>query len=372
MKFRIEAKDNSVAQIYVYGYLSDYDITSQDFAAQFNELANKYGNIEIRLNCGGGSIFQGVAIFNLIRNSKINVTCYIDGLAASMGSVLAMAGTKVYMSRYARLMIHRPSGVAEGDADDMDEYKNLLVSLENDLSGIYAERTGMTVKEVKDKWMKKGIDKWFTAEEALKAKLIDGIYDGVEINEPLKDAKYNPKDMWNFYNTINYNQNENNMKNLGKFIALFAMANVVLPVDATEDMVVIEMEKLVNKHKQLLGDFEKVKGEKQSLEDKLKEAGKEKVKNLIDGAIASGRIQEAQRATYTSLAEGNFDATKAAIDAITPYRSISSQMAGKIDEEDNRKDWTFEDFTKKDPKALAEIKNNDPERFKKLKAAYIN
>lgn len=300
MKFKVQASTESTAEIFIYGYLGAFEYSSQDFVRQFEELKSKYKLINVHINSGGGSIFEGVAIFNLIRASKVEVHVYIDGVAASMASVLAMAGSKIYMSRFARLMIHPPSGAVDGDADDMVEYSNLLKSLEKDLVKIYSERTGIDEQQVKDKWMKKGSSTWFTADEALKNKLVDGLYDGPEVKEPDTKAKYQPKDMWNFYNQINYNQNPENMKNLPKIIALFAMVNVSLPADATEDTVTAEIEKLANKHKQLLSDLDKVKNEKTELQDQLKAAGKDKVKNLIDGAISSGRIQEAQRATYTT------------------------------------------------------------------------
>lgn len=372
-KFKVEVKDQT-AKMFMYGFIGDDEnqYSSNDFAEQFNELTRENNLIEIRINCAGGSVFEGIAMFNMIRDSKVTVHCYIDGVAASMGSILAMAGSKIYMSRFGRLMLHRPMGTAEGDEDDMTEYHNLLKGLKADLAKIYSERSGLSIDDVMSKWMVKGINTWFTATEAMDAKLIDGIYDGPAISvSPQPTAKLKPAEMWAFYNALNYESNQNQkMKNIGKIVAILAMVNMTLPVDATEEQVVAQFELLVNMHKGILSDLQKEKSEKEALQAKLNVFEKNKVKDMIDGAINQGKFVEAQRANFTALAEGNFDSAKAVIDSMPVKKNLSSIPTDSATD-DKRKDWTFDDYSVKDPKALKEMKESDPDKFKELLDAKI-
>jgi len=85
---------------------------------------------------------------------------------------------------------------------------------------------------------------------------------------------------------------------------------------------------------------------------------------MIDSAVKSNRITEDQRPTYTSLAEANFEATKVALNAITPYRSIASQLQTTDDLQEEYK--TFKEYQQKAPQLLAEIKEKEPEKYKAL------
>ncbi|MEZ5195102.1 MAG: ATP-dependent Clp protease proteolytic subunit [Bacteroidales bacterium] len=103
----------------------------------------------------------------------------MDGVAASMGSVIAMSGKPLFMNRYSRLMIHRITGSSYGNADDMEEAGKVIMSLESDLISIVSEKTGISVDDVKARWFD-GKDHWFTAQQALDAGFVSGIFDGVK------------------------------------------------------------------------------------------------------------------------------------------------------------------------------------------------
>src|SRR5574343_79136 len=166
-KIRFNAIDNNTAEIYLYGYIG-FDITANDFANELKSLTKDFANIIIRINSGGGSVFEGIAIYNLIKNSRSIINIYIDGIAASMGSVIAMSGRKIYMSKYARIMMHCPSGSADGDSKSLRETADRLDSIEKDLTDIYAQRTGLPADQAKSKFMQPGVNKWLSAQEALK------------------------------------------------------------------------------------------------------------------------------------------------------------------------------------------------------------
>lgn len=116
----IPGKD--AACILLYGEIGEYDrVRSGDIARELIEAESVSKRIDVRINSIGGEIFTGMAIFNAFRQSAADITIYIDGVAASMGSVVAACGKPVKMSRYARLMVHSPSGGAYGNADEMEK-----------------------------------------------------------------------------------------------------------------------------------------------------------------------------------------------------------------------------------------------------------
>lgn len=165
---------NSKGEIIIYGLIVEG--SSSEIINQLKVLEKNHNTIVVRINSAGGSVFEGIAIFNTLRNSTSVIETYIDGLAASMASVIALAGSKVYMSKSAMYMTHRASGCIAGGADDIRNFAALMDDVEKTMCEIYAKRTGLTIEEARYKYLN-GTDRWMTAQEALDEKLIDGIYD---------------------------------------------------------------------------------------------------------------------------------------------------------------------------------------------------
>jgi ATP-dependent protease ClpP protease subunit len=196
----------SAAEILLYGYIGGDEIVASDFIRELSNCEKEYSKINIRVNSGGGSIFDGFTMFNAIRNSKADIDIYIEGMAASIASVIAMAGRKCYMSRVGRLMTHRAKGSVYGNADEMRKTAELLEGLEKDIAGIYANRTGLSVEASSAKYLAAGGDRWLTAQEALTEKLIDGIYDAPQ-SEPKSPQNATEKEMWQAYEAIGLPEN---------------------------------------------------------------------------------------------------------------------------------------------------------------------
>lgn len=201
-----KSADRKSAEILLYGYIGGDEVVAADFVRELRELEKEYNLINIRINSGGGSIFDGFTMFNAIRNAKVDIDIYIDGMAASMATVIALAGRKCYMSKVARFMTHRASGFAYGNADDLRQCAELMEGLEDDIAGIYAARTGMSIEEAKAKYLTTGKDRWVSAKDALKEKLIDGIYDG-DVTEPVSPENATEKEMWRAYEQVVTPQN---------------------------------------------------------------------------------------------------------------------------------------------------------------------
>jgi ATP-dependent Clp endopeptidase proteolytic subunit ClpP len=140
--------------------------------------------IEIEINTPGGSVFEGQRIFNALREMSargVEITATVNGLAASMGSVILMAGDKRRMTAGSRIMIHEASTIAAGDARALKQQADLLESISAEIAGIYAERTGMDEDEIRKMMM---AETWMTADEAKANGFVDVVLkDGKEVAE---------------------------------------------------------------------------------------------------------------------------------------------------------------------------------------------
>ncbi len=165
--------------VLLYGEIGEWgdSVRSADIVRELMEAAATYKKIDVRVNSRGGDVLAGIAIFNALRNCDADITIYIDGVAASMASAIAMCGKRVEMSRYARLMIHGVSGGMWGTKTELEGMLAEFDSLETTLCDIYAGKTGQTPEQIRDTYFD-GKDHWLTADEALRLGFIDAIYDG--------------------------------------------------------------------------------------------------------------------------------------------------------------------------------------------------
>lgn len=176
LKARICAQDAGVTRVDVYddigpgGFFSD-GLTAKDFAAQ---LAGVRGALEVHVNSGGGDVFDGIAIGNAIRAHGGPVTVVVDGLAASIASVIAQAGAERVMRPGSMMMIHDAFGACVGNAAEMAKMAQTLDEVSGNLAGIYASRAGRTAPEWRDAMR---AETWYTADEAVVAGLADRVGD---------------------------------------------------------------------------------------------------------------------------------------------------------------------------------------------------
>lgn len=122
--------------------------------------------VEVEINSPGGSVFEGQRIYNALRGISargVEVTTTVNGLAASMGSVILMAGDKRQMTQGSRIMIHEASTIAMGDSRAMRKTADLLDGISSEIAGIYADRTGGDEKEIRNLMF---AETWMTADKA--------------------------------------------------------------------------------------------------------------------------------------------------------------------------------------------------------------
>ncbi len=145
--FRMQASAANEAEIYIYDEIGYWGVTAKQFVANLKALG-EITHIKLHINSPGGDVFDGIAIFNALKFHGAAITVYIDGLAASMASVIAMVGNPVIMPENTMMMIHKPWGFAGGDADDMRDYADLLDKVESVLIPAYAAKTGKSHDEI--------------------------------------------------------------------------------------------------------------------------------------------------------------------------------------------------------------------------------
>lgn len=118
----------------------------QDFLDQLDGVSK----INVHINSGGGSVFGGIAIYNILRRHNAEITVYVEGLAASIASVIAMAGDRIIIPANAQMMIHKPSSVTWGNADDMRKEADVLDGCQKVILNTYMQHTkeGVTPEQI--------------------------------------------------------------------------------------------------------------------------------------------------------------------------------------------------------------------------------
>ncbi|WP_151996141.1 ClpP-like prohead protease/major capsid protein fusion protein [Buttiauxella massiliensis] len=135
------------AEILIYDEIGYWGITAKKFVSDLKDISGAT-SINLRINSPGGDVFDGIAIYNALKGLGIPITTYIDGLAASMASVIAMVGNPVIMPENAMMMVHKPWGASSGDANAMRDYADLLDKVESVLIPAYTAKTGKSHDEI--------------------------------------------------------------------------------------------------------------------------------------------------------------------------------------------------------------------------------
>lgn len=177
MKFwNFKGSGDKRAELLLYGDISDSswfgdEVTPKQFKADLDALGD-VAELDIYINSGGGDVFAGFAIYNMLKRHAAKKTVYVDGLAASIASVIAMAGDRIIMPENAMLMIHNAWTIAMGNKAKLRKIADEMDKIDGSLAGIYTARTG---KPEADIVALLDAETWFTAQEAVDAGLADEI-----------------------------------------------------------------------------------------------------------------------------------------------------------------------------------------------------
>ncbi len=176
--FAIKNDTAESADLYFYDVIGDSWIGSDaaTVVKQINGLKTK--KLNVRINSPGGSVFDGLAIFNALSRHPAEVTTYVDGLAASIASIIALAGKKVVIADNAMFMIHQPWTWASGDSTEMRKQADILDQISETLVTTYESRTGKSREEIISAMNE---ETWFTAKEAKAWGLVTEITDALPL-----------------------------------------------------------------------------------------------------------------------------------------------------------------------------------------------
>jgi len=172
--YALEKSNDGTATIHLYDEVGAFGAGSKEFLADLGKLDGQH--IHLRINSPGGSVVEGTAIYNALRRHKGGLTVHIDALAASMASVIAMAGAPVYIADNALLMIHNPWTVSMGDSDQLRREADLLDKLKDSLRNAYVRKTGMEADRIAQMMDE---ETWLDAVEAVALGFADAIEEGV-------------------------------------------------------------------------------------------------------------------------------------------------------------------------------------------------
>jgi HK97 family phage major capsid protein/ATP-dependent Clp endopeptidase proteolytic subunit ClpP len=176
--YSIKAKADKEAEIFIYEEIGEGwygGISAKKFADDLKALG-EIAKITLRINSPGGDVFDGNTIYNILKQHKASVVVYIDGLAASIASIIAMAGDEIFIADNAMVMVHNPSTFAVGYADDLRKTADLLDKIAGSIVVTYVKRTGQDEAKIKELMAN---ETWMSAQEALQNGFADQIVDAV-------------------------------------------------------------------------------------------------------------------------------------------------------------------------------------------------
>lgn len=313
--------------ILLYGDIGEYGdgVRSGDIARELLEAEALTGKVDVRINSNGGEVYSGIAIFNALKNSKADITIYVDGIAASMASVIALCGKPVQMSRYARLMLHSVQGGCYGNKDEMKDCIREIEALEDTLCEMYATRMGKAKDEIRAMYFD-GRDHWLRADEALALGLIDGIYDA----DPVPEDSTPEQVFQIFNNRLQQPQNENDM-NLDELKKRPRFTNCATDDDFLREIGLLETE--AGKVPSLNAEVDLLKGELKVFQDKAEADDAAARKQLLDAAEKDGRIDAATRPIYENLLAKDRENSEKALEKLSPKRRVMTDVRTEPDNE---------------------------------------
>ena len=367
------AKEKKTGRVNIYGEIYPYGENSATaFIARFDEARKGADEVDVYVHTKGGDVTEGTLMYNHIKTCDIPVNIYIVGVCCSMGTILMMAATRVYMCENSYLMVHAPQGGCFGTAAMMDKAAKGLRGMEKNFKKVYAAKTGKSEKEIEELLVG---DNWFTAQEAAEAKLIDGIVAPIatDVTQPVEELKtQTPTALYNLFSASaclsggddnrdfsNNNKTENEMDKVG-LITTFGLTGVTAQ-SSDEDVT-----------KAIKAQLDAANERAENAEKTAKEAEKKRITDAVAKAVDEKKITEKQKETYVAIGEKNgYDTLVAVLSGIKPVPSLvevarGGAAGGAGGGVAARASWTWEQWQKEDPRGLEAMAKSDPEAFKTL------
>ena len=325
---------------------------SQSSSATIRAVVDDYlktgiTEVEVYINSAGGNCFEATEMCNDLKRLP-NVTVKIGAVAASAATYFMTQFPSVAYPN-SQIMIHRPKLGTYGDIVTIKADLKLLENTTDEYKNAYSTKMNKTVEDI-EAFFAQG-DYWMTANEAKLNGLLDSILDQTEIvtAESIKileaiAAPIIPK------------INNENKKQMERTVLI---SRLKLSADATDAQI-----------EAALTALQEQAGKTETLEASAKSTLEANAKALIDQAIVDKKFTADLAPHYSKLANADFEGTKTIIDAMKGVEKLSAQLEEGASAA-GRDKWTMEDYQTQDPEALMEMMTKDPEKFKKLEAAYF-
>jgi ATP-dependent Clp endopeptidase proteolytic subunit ClpP len=343
----------NAAEIYFYGEVG-WEITAQMVADEFKQLEAEKVNLYI--NSPGGDVFEGIAIYNIIQRSQVNVTAYIDGLAASAASFVALAADDVLIAEHAQMMIHNPWAGAIGESKDLQKTKDLLDELKQQMIAIYSKKTGLPEAQVAQMM---DDETWMNAEKAVELGFADSKYNGLAAA-----ASAGVKHDFSKFHYLNKPDIKppKNQKEGVKMKKLYALFGV-----ETEEEVIKKAKALVDKNDQLAGEIKQMQEEQEVLQSKIADFQAKELEAKVDEAVKAKKLLPAQKDWAIALAKKDSKLLDSYLETAKPHNIDENEEVDEGSGEITR----FEDL-REDLELREKVQKENPELYNKLRIDWLN
>ena len=206
--YDIQNKADNSADVYIFDEIGTYGVTAQEFITDIKDLKNT--PINLRINSLGGDVFDGMAMYNVIKRREAKTTVYIEGIAASIATIIALGADEVVMAENSLFMIHNAWGGSMGEAKDMRKTADTLDKITGELTDIYIKKTGLpydSLAEMMDE------ETWLNAQEAFNYGFIDTISDSIKVAAKYDVSKFKNITQEEIQNKLSININNKKMTN---------------------------------------------------------------------------------------------------------------------------------------------------------------
>ena len=206
--YNIQNKAGASTDVYIFDEIGMWGVTAQNFISDIKDL--KDTPINLRINSLGGDVFDGLAIYNVIKKRTAKTTVYIEGIAASIATIIALGADEVVMAENSLFMIHNAWGGAMGEAKDMRKTADTLEKISSELTDIYMKKTGLSYEALAEMMDE---ETWLNAQEAYDYGFIDTISDSIKVAAKYDVSKFKNITQEEIQNKLSININNKKMTN---------------------------------------------------------------------------------------------------------------------------------------------------------------
>ncbi len=327
--------------VYIYDEIGFWGTRASDFVKEIRQIKN---DIILHINSPGGQVFDGLAIYNSLKAHTSKVTTKIEGIAASMASIIALAGETIEMAENSMFMIHNPLVNVTGDSEELRKNAELLDRIKEQIVNIYVSHSNLSADEIGSLMDQ---ETWLTAKEAKEKGFINSIVENVVVSNNFGHQFEGKQE---YQEWIKNNKREENMEELFEVLGVKDKAEAVVKIDSLTTQVTA------------------LKTKNKKLETEVTDLRKINVEAKINQAISEGKITPAQKDFATTLInkdEALFD------EFVKNAGNSKSELTKTITLGANADEELSWDVLMRDPEKAEDLYKSDPKLYTELKEKYM-